>query len=225
MTDSPLPDLKPIRLAVMGTLAGIYFLVFAGVWFFYDGYDPTDALLIIGGIMAGMWILQWIVLAGQANPDQRSGAALITLLAIAFGALDAILVCGWNLMCSKANPWLDLDSNDDWIPIFMLGGFVFGVLLVSLAGRRMPRYDFTRLMLFMHLIGTGLQGFMIFLPRWKEGPFRSQYDYADETFLTVMGGMGIVFFVVVLWWGIAPIAYLIAYRNYRRRMSMFNGAE
>jgi hypothetical protein len=225
MTDSPLPELKPIRLAVMSAMAGIYFLVVVGFWFFYDGYDVTEALMYIGGCLSGMWILQWIVLAGQARPDQRSGIGLIILLTIAFAALDVILVCGWNIFAGKTLHWIDLDNDPDWVSIFMLIGFVFGGLLVSVTGWRLPRYDFVRLVFLIHLIGTALQGLMILLPLWKSGPFYRVSEAREDTMVTVMGGMGIVFSIVLLWWGIAPITYLIAYRDYRRRMSLMDTSD
>jgi hypothetical protein len=218
MSASSLPDIRPIRLILLSILGIFYFALIMLVGTFADGGMILEALIFLSGILAGMWVLQWAVLAGEAMPQKRSPLGLIVVLALAFGAVDALLVGGWNTLTMTAFGWINVLDNGDWLTFFMFIGFLFGVLVVGLMGWWLPKYDFLRLVLWMHLLGCVCQTLVLpFIPSYGE---LSVEDPLNIEMMEILGRLAIAAGATVLWWGITPLAYLIAYRGYRKRLAL-----
>lgn len=224
MTNSPLPDIRKLRAVLLSVLGVVYMLFLMMCLGILSGAgDIIEAMLSLGAILAGMWILQWSVFAGEAKPDVRSSIGMVTLLALAFGCMDAVLLAGWNMLALSAFGWIGVQNQGEWMGFLMLVGFIFGVALVAYAGWRLPRYDFLALMLVLHVIGGACQGAMLILPiKYRETVIDG---YIHTTTSEIISGVSILATILVLWWGIAPITYLIAYRGYRRRLAAWEAAE
>jgi hypothetical protein len=218
MAHSPLPDIRKLRTVLHSVLGGLYVMLVLSMLFFSGYRDSLEGTILMAVVLSGMWIFQWVVFTGEARPDVRSSVELVALLALAFGSMDAVLVCGWNMLAMKAFGWIGQQNEEDWMGFFLLVGFIFGVLLVAYTGWRLPRYEFLALMLVLHVVGGACQGAMLLVP--VEYKAMVMDGYIHTTGFQILSAVSIIATGVALCWGIAPITYLIAYRGYRRRLQL-----
>lgn len=218
MSASPLPDIRRIRQVTL-VLLGVLYAVAAALYTGFQTLEPLtfEVLSNVSGVFALLWVAQWAVLAGAPRPQQRSHWGLIILLAIGLGLLDALLVGGWNGLVMAVFSLLNSNNSGPWVSFFGVLGFVFGFLMVLLLGFRLSKYDFLRLVLLIHLLGCACQSLFVFLDKfYGVGYGRSHHP----EMMPILSKLAIFAGVVVLIWGIAPIVYLITYRDYRKRLAL-----
>jgi hypothetical protein len=214
MTTPPplvLPALKRLRRILMSVLGILYIALVVIVFNIFGGSIDLDAVLAIIGMVTVMWILQWVTLLGDPGPRKPSPILAVLLLAFAFGSLDALLVFGWNGFSMTVLTEMSHREIGDYIVFFLLIGFVFGAVMVLFTGLRMGRYEFMRLQLLLHFFACLSMVHFLF---WNPSDYRNGPSFSSTEF-EVIGAVALVGAGLVLWWGIAPLAYLIAYRNYR----------
>jgi hypothetical protein len=223
MAISPLPDIRKLRTVLMSVLGAVYLLLILSMPAWSARSFELELVFVLAVFLSAMWILQWVVFSGEAMPEVRSSIGLVAFLALVLGCIDAALVTSWNMLALTSFGWIRAQDQDEWTGFFMLAGFMFGVALVAYAGWRLSRYDFLALMLLLHVIGGACQGAMLILPIRHRETFIDGYIHTTTS--EILSGVSILATILVLWWGIAPITYLIAYRGYRRRLAAWEAAE
>lgn len=221
MSTSPLPDIRRIREVTLVLLAFLYAVAVLCMGFLSHEEKFFRMFLLSGGFSL-VWIAQWAVLAGEPQPQLRSHWGLIVLLAIGLGLLDALLIGGWNGLVMATLSMLNSNNSGSWVSFFGFWGFLFGFLMVLLLGFRLPKYEFLRTVLFMHLLGCACQSLFVFLNGFYDGGY--VHGHHPEM-MPILGELATFAGVVVLIWGIAPIVYLITYRDYRKRMALVADAN
>jgi hypothetical protein len=144
------PNLRRLRLVLMTILGVVYLIVVVIGFQAIGGSIDLDAVLALTGIVAVMWLLQWVVLLGDRGPGKPTPILAVLLLAFAFGSLDALLVFGWNGFSMTVLTDMGHREIGDYLVFFLFLGFCFGAVMVLFTGLRMKRYDFLRLQLVVH---------------------------------------------------------------------------
>jgi hypothetical protein len=208
---NPFLSISFTRRIVMGGLGIVYFSLTVAAVVLNESWPSM--FLLFTGLLIGMWLLQWMVLAGEPRPDQPASLLLVGLMALGFGGVGAVLVMTWNFLSLYFVFGMPMEGADEWSGATGGLGFVFCALIVILVGQRLPRYPFLLLVLGANLVGCGCQVLLLFVD------FDQVVSIEFFNIFQEYGLMGLFAGFLTLWWGISPIAYLIVYRNYKMRLS------
>lgn len=218
MQPKPLPDFRNFRLKCRLACAGLLGIA----WMVPIVLYPD--ILINWGFFGAVYVvilfgLQGLSLAGDGAPNLPLPAYAVHLLAMVFGILDAALAWAWVEILAIILDFMGLsvgwlDAYGGW---FIFGGLVTGWMAFLYIGLVFPRFEFLRMVLWMHMFAFGL-----LLASHLYGTF-GEWQLADEDTRFTMERihtLGVIGFISLALWGVAPAAYLWAYRHYRARLKI-----
>lgn len=218
MQPSPLPDFRLFRLQCRLASGGIFV-----VFYLACGVIEPDIFVfwafigaVYGTILFG---IQSLALAGDGAPHLPLNAYAVHLLAMCCGIVDSIFAWAWysviGIMLNSMGYSTDwMDGNSGWA---ILGGLLMGWMAFLFIGLKFPRYEFLRLIFWMHLFGAGL---MLAVHLYNVFGEYQLSDGSARNTLELVGYWGIAATLTLSLWGVVPAAYLWAFRNYRTRMNI-----
>jgi hypothetical protein len=223
MLSSTFPALGPMRNTLLSATAVISVLLIGLPYALLSNKNASTAasLQIWMVFIILLWLLQWLCLSGEATPQLRFPTYVVWLMALPFGLLDAAFAYCWTVTWIQIVALLGInDPADGNLAAYTaLVGLPLGIAWVVMTGLVMARFDWMRMLLWSHVAG----GFGLVVLSYLFAELGRASDYPTETDLywrdfVVMGdfGLGAIFFL--LFWGIAPISYLVTYRGYRKRL-------
>lgn len=217
MPNTPLPDFPAFRTRWLKVCSWLLAAIWVLVAIFAGGALAFWA--IFGSIfMLILYMMQAATLAGDGAPHVGMPRMHVLGLALGLSFFDTVLIFTWSStldMIAVATGWFPVFWVD-YVPHVCVAGFAIGVIINTLVGLYLPRFEYLRLILWGHLFGF----LLLILPQlvlWLNDLY-----IADDTIreqIRFSEGFGYVGGILLLVWGIAPMAYLWAFRGYRKRMA------
>lgn len=218
MQPSPLPNFSIFRMNCRLASGGILVVFYFSVIVIYPDLLMLWAFFgaVYGAILFG---IQSLALAGDGAPNFPLNAYAVHILAMCCGIVDAIFAWAWyhviGIMLNSLGYSTELMyGNSGWA---ILGGLLMGWMAFLFIGLKFPRYEFLRLIFWMHLLGAGL---MLAVHLYNVYGEYQLSDGSARATMGLVGNWGIAATVTLSLWGVAPAAYLWAFRNYRTRMNI-----
>lgn len=217
MPQRPLPDFTTFRQRWLRICLSLLALLWLAVALVSDGMVVFWA--IYGTFFAALiYAMHAAALSGDGTPFQP--LSRMTVLGLSFGLafFDAMLVYAWTVILDMVAMVTGLFPVFwvDYVPYVAIGGFVVGVVVNSLSGLYLPRFAYLRLLLWGHLFGCVL---LVVPGLWG---WLSGWGLRDDLRSGVqeLNAFGVISCTLLVIWGIAPAAYLYAYRGYEKRLAI-----